>query len=441
MKFLFINEAFDHSKVSYFGYATFMSFLYILSVLNQLQPVYGTRKIDVDYNYYHKSSDMDEILSKLKDKCLGKIEEVPVFKYFPKLNTSEKEKLKFLKYYDITGRSNINQNPNKNRQKFKFNLKNSKMKAQPNYQKQNAFILGGEHAREMIASEAVFNFVQFLCSPPEEEKTTALELLETFNFRIIVNSNPRGRELVEQGETCKRTNLNNVDINRNWDIFWANETSTAEEFPGVKPFSEIETQFIDRAVKNFKPKLFLTVHSGVYGLFLPYAFREEVGSLNKDNMLTVLNEIKNKYCSVCDVGSPAKLIGYKSSGTCLDYIYDNYKVPYSFAWEIYTNEKVLPELEKEIYGEREVIPVNGPINFQDAIIEPSSFLKTEEKELFVAKSSWMNSFYTSNTRVYTDSEKDLCVKLFNPLSKPAYKFIINNWKNAIIHLLKFIKRN
>lgn len=60
-------------------------------------------------------------------------------------------------------------------------------------------------------------------------------------------------------------------------------------------------------------------------------------------MKEILNRIKHNYCKNCDLGAPAVFLGYKSSGTCLDYIYDKFKVPYSFAWEIYTNEREFSE--------------------------------------------------------------------------------------------------
>jgi len=70
-------------------------------------------------------------------------------------------------------------------------------------------------------------------------------------------------------------------------------------------------------------------------------------------MKEILGIIKKKYCSNCDMGAPSKLIGYKSSGTCLDYIYDNLKVPYSLAWEIYTNERLFPELNNYLITKRD----------------------------------------------------------------------------------------
>jgi hypothetical protein len=101
--------------------------------------------------------------------------------------------------------------------------------------------------------------------------------LDKFSFRIVLNANPHGRRDVEKGNYCTRTNENKVDINRNWDIFWDKDISVGDENPGVRPFSEKETRFVRDAVKDFNPKLFLTIHSGVYGLYYPYAYLEEEG--------------------------------------------------------------------------------------------------------------------------------------------------------------------
>jgi len=52
-----------------------------------------------------------------------------------------------------------------------------------------------------------------------------------------------------------------------------------EEKPGSNPFSEIETQFVRDSVRSFKPLMFLSIHSGVFGLFYPYAYDKA----NKNN--------------------------------------------------------------------------------------------------------------------------------------------------------------
>jgi hypothetical protein len=115
--------------------------------------------------------------------------------------------------------------------------------------------------------------LKFLCEKKDNETK---EILSNNVIRIILNPNASQRILVENGNYCIRVNKNNVDINRNWDYFWGKEIqmATGEENPGKKPFSEIETNFIKDSVEAFKPKLFLTVHSGMFSLFHPYAYYE-----------------------------------------------------------------------------------------------------------------------------------------------------------------------
>jgi hypothetical protein len=203
-------------------------------------------------------------------------------------------------------------------------------------------------------------------------------------------------------------------------------------------------------------------------------------------MFNVLNEIQKKYCPICHVGSASKMIGYKSSGTCLDYIYDNFKVPYSLAWEIYSNENYFHEMEEYVkkynsklnnkgydfktvlgqgvIGIKSEIPIssqkrnlknnnqlnnfqakkyripNGIISNFFSIQEELDLLDKSQLELNTqinSSSNLRNSF----TRVYSNDEKEMCVKLFNPMSKPAYQYIINNWMNALVELLEYVKNN
>lgn len=128
----------------------------------------------------------------------------------------------------------------------------------------------------MISTETMLAFIKFLCE--KKENPVAKRLLESNNFRIFVNANPTGRMQVEKGDYCKRTNGNDVDINRNWDYFFGKEITMSEENSGLSAFSEIETKFIRDAIKDFNSKLFLSVHSGTLALFHPYAYLLEEGN-------------------------------------------------------------------------------------------------------------------------------------------------------------------
>lgn len=255
-------------KFQNLNYLACLLIYYIILISCFLDKI-AIKSTNVDFSYYHKTSQIDKIIKDLQHSCKKlKITEMSAVDSFPNLNDKQKQEYSLLKYYDIT-----------NKEINSTQFKSEKLK------KQNVFLLAGEHPRELISSELLLNFIMALCNsdPLDQSKLgkSITNIINSFNFRVIINANPNGRDLVEKGQYCRRSNLNNVDINRNWDIFWGKETSFSnEENPGRKPFSEIETQFILNSIKNFDAKLFLTIHSGVYGLYLPYAYLEKEGILN-----------------------------------------------------------------------------------------------------------------------------------------------------------------
>jgi len=66
-----------------------------------------------------------------------------------------------------------------------------------------------------------------------------------------------------------------------------------------------------------------------------------------------MDKINKNYCNnKCLSGPAGKSIGYYSYGTCLDWAYDEIKVDYVFAWEIYQGGKDIrnKERNKEKYN-------------------------------------------------------------------------------------------
>ena len=103
-------------------------------------------------------------------------------------------------------------------------------------------------------------------------------------------------------------------------------------------------------------------------------------------MYSLLKEIKHNYCHSCEVGSASIQIGYQSSGTCLDYVYDKLNVPYSFAWEIYTGEVQSPEIEKLKKRGNNLMKNQSLSDKEHEIINkirPSNFLQVEDQETMV----------------------------------------------------------
>ncbi|KYF44218.1 zinc carboxypeptidase superfamily protein [Toxoplasma gondii TgCatPRC2] len=195
------------------------------------------------------------------------------------------------------------------------------------------FLLAGEHSRELISAESALHFLQVLCERETKLAEKARKVLQHTNIQVVVNGNPVSRAKVEAGDFCLRGNENNVDLNRNWGDHWNSAAANAETSPGNKAFSEPETQAFAKAVTSFKPHIFLSVHSGTLGMYMPWAFSAEEPARNEQAMESVLKEVDEKFCR-CPYGAAGKEVGYQSSGTCLDFVYDKLQTPLSFAVEV-----------------------------------------------------------------------------------------------------------
>ncbi|CAD7925826.1 unnamed protein product [Amoebophrya sp. A25] len=226
------------------------------------------------------------------------------------------------------------------------------------------FLLFGEHARELISAESGFHFLKTLCGETNLGASSGMSssvsllqkfhsrfgaadasaaaissLLDTTEFRLVVNGNPDSRKRVERGEFCLRVNGQSVDLNRNWDLKWepSSASLSADTNPGPHPFSETETKIFRDAVKEFQPTAFLTIHSGTRGMYMPWAYNMvDEATRNGPTMLRMIKELDQNYCK-CPFGAAGKEVGYSCPGTCLDYVYDKLGVDYSFAFEIYSN--------------------------------------------------------------------------------------------------------
>ena len=158
-------------------------------------------------------------------------------------------------------------------------------------------------------------------------------------------------------------------------------------------------------------------------------------------MYSLLKEIKHNYCHSCEVGSASIQIGYQSSGTCLDYVYDKLNVPYSFAWEIYTGEVQSPEIEKLKKRGNNLMKNQSLSDKEHEIINkirPSNFLQVEDQETMVVNILFKKTFTNRNrffaSKSYSHYENQICLKLFNPVDKETHNYIKQNWTNVYLFL-------
>jgi len=436
----------------------------------KLKPAISSFAQKLNKDLYHTT---DTIISNLrtlaKGSCKGKLiertfKESNTFKHF--LTKKAENLTQYQKYLSI------------------FSLSNYSIS---NKDKLKVFIIAGEHARELISVELAYYFVNIMCSGNPLSKF----FLDKIDFRIIPIANPLGRIEVESGNYCKRSNPNHVDPNRNWDTNWVRtpQASKTDEYSGIFPFSEIESSFVKDSVTTFKPDVFLTLHSGVFGLFYPYASKLTEGEYNIDNLKSIMGDLKQKFCNYCSVGTPSEFLGYVSPGNCLDYVYDKLKVPYAMAWEIYTNEiNYIPYMNKEkslkegshhhknsedkihhlsSKSESDEVSSNksaSPHSSQKGIEYPESAgynfkENSQESNYENAQESYnnhmmhnlsfievsntikssiskMDSMRFVNTKV--DNNNTFCLNLFNPNEERDYTYIIENWSKMMIFTFKDI---
>jgi len=296
------------------------------------------------------------------------------------------------------------------------------------------FILFGEHARELISPESGLHFVKTLCGETSLTEK-AKSVLQDNDFMIVVNGNPASRQKVEQGDFCLRVNPNGVDLNRNWDEKWeaTAELDAVDTNPGPKAFSEPETKIFHDLVNDYKPTNFLTIHSGTKGMYMPWAYdMSHLAQRNQPLMMDILKKLDRDHCE-CPFGAAGKEVGYPCPGTCLDWVYDQGKCDYSFAFEIYTDPSS-NDMLKERWQEK----MQGDTSF----LQEQSHLGHEYfKDLFTEHPSSFVQLQSHSHRRGNGMTADQCFAQFNPDSEELFNSVVENWSGAYLDLAGYVAYN
>lgn len=297
------------------------------------------------------------------------------------------------------------------------------------------FALFGEHSRELISPESGLHLVKTLCGETGLSSQAA-EILRDSEFQIVVNGNPASREKVEEGHYCLRTNPDGVDLNRNWDEEWqaAASLDPVDTNPGPRPFSEPETRIFKELVETYRPTTFLTVHSGTKGMYMPWAFdMEHLAKRNQPLMMEILRTLDKDHCE-CPFGAAGREVGYSCPGTCLDWVYDNLRTPYAFAFEIYTG----PEYDAMLRDRwQEKMNAAGSFyqahshlghpHFRDLFAEhPSGFVQVSSEHL---------------KRHFSSMTDEECFSQFNPGTQEEYTQVVENWSGAYLEMAALVAAN
>jgi len=331
----------------------------------------------------------------------------------------------------------------------------------------------GEHARELISTESGLAFTRALCDPRSPNAAKAKQVLENSEVLILPNINADGRARVEHGEYCVRGNGHGVDLNRNWNDHWelgADASKKLQSWGGKAPFSEPETQILRSIADEYKPTIFLTVHSGTLGMYMPYAYSAELVADEKDRerMLGVLSTLNKDYCA-CSAGSAGKEVGYLCSGTCLDYMYDKLGTKFAFGYEIWDGEtkkgysnvgsaEGRSFLEVQSAGRRRKRDISGrrhrhfscfleleegdmnEFDFDEQSLLQEEMLIIDRRVSRTLSPRAPSSRFAALSRTKTDAQfpkptEDKyvgCLTQFNPTTRASFEATLDNWVKAYL---------
>lgn len=313
-----------------------------------------------------------------------------------------------------------------------------------------AMFVFGEHARELVSPESSLDLLRTLCGQGSAS-FHASTILDNVEFTIVPNANPLGRRKVEQGYYCKRTNEDNVDLNRNWGDDHRGEAAKFagdEMDPGPSGFSEPETQMLRDLAEEVRPDVYLSIHSGAYLLGAPYGYTAGAAPNNEASMVEILGPISQKYCGGgCPYGGLAELIGYNSLGCDVDYMAEHVQTPYSYTWEIYVG----PEIRKHYVAEANERNGKGDLSDDDDDLNLVQEGRSRERQNSALRSRLRGrrarlrrQRKSKLMHLYErpESEQDWndCIEQFNPRTAGETQRVVENWTGAYLDLAEAVDK-
>ena len=129
--------------------------------------------------------------------------------------------------------------------------------------KEIVYIDGGHHGNEYLGTALAWLSAKWYINGWNEGNEEAISVLQNNELHILIMLNPDGNDI------DTRWNINQVDLNRNYDHYWSTCPTTQ---PGSSAFSEAETAanaaYIDAHVTD--ADLYVTMHTGVWIILYPW---------------------------------------------------------------------------------------------------------------------------------------------------------------------------
>ncbi|KAF4671903.1 hypothetical protein FOL47_001124 [Perkinsus chesapeaki] len=277
-----------------------------------------------------------------------------------------------------------------------------------------ALLVFGEHARELISSEIALDFIQQVCDIRNGKRrptdTTQAAMGEMTILPIV---NEAGRSIVmDKEDWCWRGNENGVDLNRNFggSAHWSSRLRSVEENSGPSQFSEPETKarcsILRSLIDGVAPNFFLSVHSGMLGLFYPYAYSPQAHPRTAVSLESVLDKVADKGCQ-CPSGQASLEIGHGAPGSSLDYAFnDGRGAQFAYAVEVYSDPSHRSLFHEE-YQQR--------------------------KGVKAALITYLRGVSSADFGPIVGQK---CLEYFNPMTQDEYSDVLQTWSNNILMMMQ-----
>ena len=129
--------------------------------------------------------------------------------------------------------------------------------------KEIVYIDGGHHGNEYLGTALAYLTAKWYINAWSEGNEEGIQVLQNTELHILIMLNPDGNDI------DTRWNINQVDLNRNYDHYW-NTCPTTQ--PGSSAFSESETASNSAYMNEFvtDADLYVTMHTGVWIMLYPW---------------------------------------------------------------------------------------------------------------------------------------------------------------------------
>ena len=131
--------------------------------------------------------------------------------------------------------------------------------------KEKVYIDGGHHGNEHLGPALAWLAAKWYIENWESGNEEAIRVLQNTEIHLLIMLNADGNDL------DTRWNINQVDLNRNYDHHWNEQDETQ---PGSGPFSEAESLANSIYMNTVVPDadLYVTMHTGVWIMLHPWGY-------------------------------------------------------------------------------------------------------------------------------------------------------------------------